>query len=70
LEFILFSNNILHVSDGPSVHHQESKTVHTASGIWHTGSVAACYLMLYVQSTPDDGRRDRPKHVGRCSKIK
>jgi len=32
----------LHVSDGPSVHHQESKTVHTASGICHTGSVAAC----------------------------
>jgi len=29
----------LHVSDGLSVHHQESKTVHTASGICHTGSV-------------------------------
>jgi len=29
------------------------------------------YLMLYVQSyTPDDGRKDRPKHVERCSKIK
>jgi hypothetical protein len=29
------------------------------------------YLMLYVQSyTPDDGRRDRPKHVECCSKIK
>ena len=34
--------NTLHVSDGLSVHHQESKTVHTASGICHTGSVAAC----------------------------
>ena len=33
-------NNTLHVSDGLSVHHQESKTVHTAS--YHTGSVAAC----------------------------
>jgi len=33
--------NTLHVSDGFSVHHQESKTVHTASGICHTGSVAA-----------------------------
>ena len=32
----------LHVSDGLSVHHEESKTVHTASGICHTGSVAAC----------------------------
>jgi len=31
-----------HVSDGLSIHHQESKTVHTASGICHIGSVAAC----------------------------
>jgi hypothetical protein len=38
----LFWNNTLHVSDGLSVHHQESKTVHTASGIYHTCSVAAC----------------------------
>jgi len=30
----------MHVSDGLSVHHQESKTVHTASGICHTDSVA------------------------------
>jgi len=29
------------------------------------------YLMLYIQFyTPDDGRRDRPKHVDCCSKIK
>jgi hypothetical protein len=42
MKLILFWNNILHVSDGLSVHHQESKTVHTASGICHTGSVAAC----------------------------
>ena len=50
----------------PSVRHQESKTLHTASGICHTGSVAVefhlvpaskqpqnlyvIYLMLYVQS--------------------
>ena len=38
----LFWNNTLHVSDGLSVHHQESKAVHTASGIYHRGSVAAC----------------------------
>jgi len=31
-----FDNNTLHVSDGLSVHHQESTTVHTASGICHT----------------------------------
>jgi hypothetical protein len=42
LKFILFRNSTLHVSDGLSVHHQESKTVHTASGICHTGSAAAC----------------------------
>jgi len=34
-------NITLHVSDGLSVHHQESKTVHTASGICHTGSLTA-----------------------------
>jgi len=27
---------------GRSLHHQESKTVHTASGTCHIGSVAAC----------------------------
>jgi len=37
-----FWNNTLQVSDGLSVHRRESKTVHTASGICHTGSVAAC----------------------------
>jgi len=32
----------LHVSNDLSVHHQEFNTVHTASGICHTGTVAAC----------------------------
>jgi len=36
IKFILFWNNALYVSDGLSVHHQESRTVHTASGICHT----------------------------------
>jgi hypothetical protein len=31
LKFILFCSSTLHVSDGLSVHHQESKTVRTAS---------------------------------------
>jgi len=73
---LFFWSNILHVSDGLSVHHQEFKTVHTATGI---KSNRHCYLLtskqiavslwlLYVQSwTPDDGRKDRPtfhpKHV-------
>jgi len=59
--FILFCSSTLHVSDGLSVHRQESKTVHTASGICQTDS-ADCllassqqnlfdiYLMLCVQS--------------------
>jgi len=35
-------NITLHVSGGLSVHHQESKIVHTALGICHTGSLTAC----------------------------
>ena len=61
LKFFLFWNNTLHVSDGLSVHHQEFKTVHTATGIYQTGTVALLlasrqqylfdiYLLLYVQS--------------------
>jgi hypothetical protein len=37
-----FGKNTLRVSDGLSVHHQKSKTVHTASGVCHRGCVAAC----------------------------
>ena len=33
MKFILFWNDTLHVSDGFSVHHQEFKTVHSATGI-------------------------------------
>jgi hypothetical protein len=36
LKFILFCSSTLHVSDSLSVHHQESKTVHTASGVCQT----------------------------------
>jgi hypothetical protein len=43
LKFILFCSSILHVSDGHFAHHQESKTVHTASGICQTDS-ADCLL--------------------------
>jgi hypothetical protein len=38
LKFILLCSSTLHVSDGLSVHHQESKTVHTASCICQTVS--------------------------------
>ena len=68
---IYFWNRTVHVSDRFSVHHQESSTVHTATGICHTG-YADCsqhnlydiYLLQCVQCwTPDDGQRYCPKHV-------
>jgi len=37
-----FVYNTLHVSEGLSVHHQESKTIQAASGICHIGFVAPC----------------------------
>jgi hypothetical protein len=43
IKFILFWNDTLHVSDGLSVHHQELKTVHTATGICQTDT-AVCLL--------------------------
>ena len=43
LKFILFCSSTLHVSDRLSVHHQESKTVHIASGVCQTDS-ADCFL--------------------------
>ena len=43
VKFILFCSSTVRVSDGLSVHHQESKTVHTASGICQTDS-ADCLL--------------------------
>jgi hypothetical protein len=65
--------NAVHVSGGFSVHHQELKTVHTASGICQAClllplAVAASkldlYQMLCVQFwAPDDGQRNRLKHV-------
>ena len=55
----LFLQNALHVSDGSSAHHQEQKTVHAASGI-----VNQYCCLLHVQfCAPDDGRRNRLKHV-------
>jgi hypothetical protein len=78
-----FLNRILHVLDRFSVHHQESSAVYTAIGICHTG-YADCllaesgwnqlndiYPVLCIQYwTPDDGRRNCPKHVELYSKNK
>jgi len=43
IKFILFLIDTLHVSDGLSVHHQQFKTVHTATGICQTDT-AVCLL--------------------------
>ena len=45
---VFITINALHVSGGSSAHHQELKTVYIASGICRA---------------PDDGRRNRLKHV-------
>ena len=80
---ILFYFGItVHVSDGLSVHHQEFRTLHTATGICQTDT-ALCLLASRQQYlfdirllqhvkpwTPDDVRKDRPKHVECYSKIK
>ena len=44
-KFILFGNDNLHVSDGLSVHHQEFKAVHTATGICQKDT-AVCLVHL------------------------
>jgi len=36
IKFILFWNDTQHVSDDLSVHHQQFKTIHTATGICQT----------------------------------
>ena len=86
IKFILFWNDTLHVSDSLSFHHQEFKTVHTATDKCQTDravcllagvpaskqtAVSDVSLLQYVQSwTPDDERKDCPKHVECHFKIK
>jgi hypothetical protein len=58
----LFWNEILHVSDSSSVHHQEFFTVHTAmvyvsKPVWHIP------LLCVQWKTLDDGQRNCLKHV-------
>jgi hypothetical protein len=74
----LFLQNALHVSGGSSAHHQELKTIHTASDIcylslsWRNSSTTAkgrsngwtnTRCCMYSFWAPDDGRRNRLKHV-------
>jgi len=63
----LFWNRNLHISDRFSVHHQESNTVYTATGICHTG-YADC-LLASSQHNLYDVYLTYPKHVEFYSKI-
>ena len=47
IKFILFWNDTPHVSDGLSVHHQDFKTVHSATGICQI-LLSDKRLLLYV----------------------
>ena len=56
ITFILFWNDTLHVSDGLSVHHQEFKTVHMATGICRTDTAVCllagtCTILSIVKAT-------------------
>ena len=62
-------SNTLHVSDGLSVHHQQFKTVHTATGICQTDT-AVCLLASRQQClfgccmySVELLMMDRPKYV-------
>jgi len=48
IKFISFWNDTPHVSDGPSVHHQEFKTVHTAT--------KQIYIYIYIKTPPICGQ--------------
>ena len=62
----LFLWNALHVSGGSSAHHQELKTLYTAG----SSKGLTKYPMLYIQLwAPDDGRRNRLKHVEHFTEI-
>ena len=50
ITFILFWNDTLHVSDGLSVHHQEFKTVHTATDICQTDTDVCLLVGTHKQA--------------------
>jgi len=60
LKFILFWNNILHVSDSLYNHHQEFKIVYTTTGGCQTDTVAR---LLAGTRWNCMERKDRPGHV-------
>jgi hypothetical protein len=61
-----FWNRTLHVSERFSVHHQESSTVYTATGMCHTG-FADC-LLIRSGWNPDPISRNEMFHLVPASK--
>jgi hypothetical protein len=53
--------NALHVSGGSSAHHQELKTVYTASGICQAFPISYCYraLELQFELTHDSSKKQK-----------
>ena len=56
---LFYWSNILHVSEGLSIHHQELKTVHTATGISRTDT-AVCFLADTCQQADSGNRSGYP----------
>jgi len=56
---VFITMNALHVSGCSSAHHQELKTVYTASGICLAFSVSYRYRELEFQLTHDSGKKHR-----------
>jgi len=50
IKFILFWNYTIRVSDGLSIHHQEFKTVHTATGICQTIEITLRCTALWTSN--------------------
>ena len=77
IKFILFWNDNLHVSDGLSVHHQQFKTVHTATGICQTDTADCLLAGTFLMYSPCDskacgfcaGKYLQAKTVNECSII-
>jgi len=64
IKFILFWNETVHFSGGLSVYIRSSR-------LYVQQQAVVKQILLYVQSgTPDDERKDRPKHIECHSKIK
>ena len=65
---VFITINALQVSGGSSAYHQELKTVYTQFQVTHDSGQKQKklykYPMLWIQFwAPDDGRRNRLKHV-------